>query len=208
MAEPEPRDSQNRANPARTAEHFAEMEARRQTLRDFFRENLPPVGRFVWEIGCGHGHYLTAYAKEFSTNLCVGIDTSSDRIERARRKSARAELKNVHFVHAEAELFLSQLPSHASITNVFILFPDPWPKKRHHKNRIARPDFLTALAARAGKGAGLYFRTDFTPYLDEVRQTLRAHPEWELADTPWPFEHETVFQSRAETYGSLVARRR
>lgn len=208
MTDDLPNQTGSRANPARTAEHFAEMEARRQQVRDFFRDHLPEKTAFVWEIGCGHGHYLTAYANKFSEKICIGIDTSSDRIDRARRKSNRARLTNVHFLHTEAELFLSQIPSGSTITDIFILFPDPWPKKRHHKNRIARHDFLTELAKRAGQGAHLYFRTDFIPYLDEVRKTVLNHHDWEVVEAPWPFEHETVFQSRANGYGSLIARQR
>ncbi|MEI6987642.1 MAG: tRNA (guanosine(46)-N7)-methyltransferase TrmB [Rhodospirillaceae bacterium] len=208
MTEPDPATSHNRPNPARTALHWAEMDARRQSLQEFFHTNLPSGTEFVWEIGCGHGHFLTAYAQAFSDRYCLGIDTSSDRIERGARKAARAGLKNLHFVHTEAELFLTQLPPAARLRDVFILFPDPWPKKRHHKNRIVRADFLTALAKRAGRGTHLYFRTDYTPYLEEVRQILRSHADWELADVAWPFEYETVFQSRADSFGSLIARRR
>ena len=208
MAEPHPARSHHRANPTRTALHLAEMEARRQSVREFFHANIPTTAEFVWEIGCGHGHFLTAYAQAFPDRLCLGIDTSSDRIERATRKGIRAGLKNLHFIHTEAELFLAQLPPTATIHDVFILFPDPWPKKRHHKNRVVRPDFLATLAKRTGPGTHLYFRTDFTPYGEEVQQILRTHADWEPADAAWPFEYETVFQSRAASYGSLIARRR
>lgn len=208
MAEVEPNNPHNRVNPARTALHLAEMDARRQSIDAFFKTQLPAAGEFVWEIGCGHGHFLTAYAQAHFDRQCVGIDTSSDRIERASRKGTRAKLANVHFLQAEAEMFLAQIPDAVAIRDIFILFPDPWPKKRHHKNRIARSDFLAALARKAGRGAHLYFRTDYTPYLDEVRQILLTHNDWELADSAWPFEFETVFQSRADSFGSLIARRR
>lgn len=184
------------------------MASRRESLRAFFAANLSKPGEFVWEIGCGHGHFLTAYAQAFPEKLCLGIDTSGDRIARGSRKALRAGLKNLHFIHTEAELFLAELPATARIRDIFVLFPDPWPKKRHHKNRIIKPDFLTALAKKAGGGAELYFRTDFTPYLEAARQILSAHPDWEVIEAAWPFEFETVFQSRAASFGSVIARRR
>lgn len=188
------------------------MAARRRDLRACLANILPPRTRFTWEIGCGHGHFLTAYAQAHPHELCVGIDIVSERVGRAVRKRDRARLPNLHFIHAEARLFLEMLPAEATFSRLFVLFPDPWPKLRHHKHRIMQPDFLAAVAARAGEGARLYFRTDFTPYHDDTKIVLATHPRWQLvpaeapAGEPWPFEHETVFQSRAPSYHSLIAR--
>jgi tRNA (guanine-N7-)-methyltransferase len=132
----------------------------------------------------------------------------SKRIERALRKRDRAQLPNLHFVHGEARLFLESLPPAAEISTVFILFPDPWPKLRHHKHRILQPEFLNALAGRTGQETRLYFRTDFMPYFTDTVDVLQQHAEWQIAEEAWPFEHESVFQSRAEDYHSVVARRR
>ena len=68
-------------------------------------------------------------------------------------------------------------------------------------------EFLSAVAARAGEGSHLYFRTDYEPYYQEARGTVAEHPAWEVISAPWPFEQETVFQSRAISHHSLVARR-
>lgn len=210
--------------PARTAQFLAMMEARRRDLRARQTAILGPLSgpsstRFTWEIGCGHGHFLTAYAQTHPNEVCIGIDIVSERIERALRKRDRAQLANLHFIHAEARLFLETLPAGASFSRLFILFPDPWPKLRHHKHRIMQPDFLTAVAKRAGEGARLYFRTDFTPYYDDTKAVISAHPDWSIVNhdrefipepvaESWPFEHETVFQARASSYHSLIARPR
>jgi tRNA G46 methylase TrmB len=65
---------------------------------------------------------------------------------------------------------------------------------------------LADLAEAAEPGCPLYFRTDFKPYFDAAYETIAQHPGWELSDEAWPFEFRTVFQERAETYHSLVAR--
>ena len=108
---------------------------RREALREVLGRILGPESRFVWEIGSGHGHFLAAYARTHPGKVCVGIDIASDRVARADRKRERALLGNLHFIRADAEDFLASMPDGARFTAVFILFPDPWPKRRHHKNR-------------------------------------------------------------------------
>ena len=160
------------------------------------------------EIGCGHGHFLTAYAQAHPKEHCLGIDILADRILRAQKKARRAGLANLAFVQAEARLLLEVLPTSVRFSRIFALFPDPWPKRRHHKHRLLQAEFLDLLAKRAGKGAHLFFRTDYEPYYQDAVATLRDHAAWQLADEPWPFEFETVFQSRAEVHYSCIARAR
>jgi len=158
------------------------------------------------EIGCGHGHFLTAYAQTNPAEHCLGVGFVGDRGARARKKARRAGRANLAFFHADAALLLEALPPAVRLQRIFVLFPDPWPKRRHHKNRILQAPFLQQLAGRALPGALLCFRTDFEPYFREVESLLSNHPAWRPEQAPWPFEFETVFQSRAETHHSLVAR--
>ena len=193
----------------RTIEHRERMAERRQSLRAELEVLLKRHTRLVWEVGCGHGHFLTGYADAHPESVCIGVDIIEDRINRGERKRCRAELDNLHFLRAEATMFLEQIPEWVQLESVFILFPDPWPKKRHHKNRIMQPEFLTDLAKRCAPGAALHFRTDFAPYFEAATEVVKAHPDWELrSDKAWPFELETVFQSRAEAYQSMIAVRR
>jgi tRNA (guanine-N7-)-methyltransferase len=182
---------------------------RRADLRVVLADILPDESRFTWEVGSGHGHFLAAYSKAHPDISCVGVDITSDRIVRANRKRERGRLKNLHFVRAEADDFLAAMPGGARFTSIFILFPDPWPKRRHHKNRVVTQAFLATVAGKSEKGAGLYFRTDHKPYFDAVLSLIGAHPDWEKSDTAtWPFEEESVFQRRAPRHFSLVAARR
>jgi tRNA (guanine-N7-)-methyltransferase len=195
--------------PARLAEHVSHIDERRGELRHAVAEIIKASSRFVWEVGCGHGHFLAAYAAAHPDESCIGIDITSDRIARAERKRARARLGNLHFIRADAEDFLVVMPERARFTKIFILFPDPWPKRRHHKNRIVKPGFLAAAAARSQKGASLFYRTDHEPYFREVASMMKVHPDWSEPDlAPWPFDEPTVFQKRAALHFSLVATRR
>lgn len=183
----------------------AVLEERRRVLRRELVRALPAGCSFIWELGSGHGHFLTAYAQAHPEKLCLGVDLVGERVGRALRKRDRARLTNLHFFQADARLFLEVLPPEASIGATFILFPDPWPKLRHHKHRIIQPAFLATLADRSALAGRVYFRTDFEPYFEQARGTLAAHPRWRLREEPWPFEFETVFQSRAARYRSLIA---
>lgn len=186
------------------AEHLAQRLA---ALRATVAATLPPAGPLVLELGCGHGHFLARYAVEFPARFCVGVDFSGDRINRAQRKAERAGLANCCFIRAEAGEFLSVLPPAITFEEIWVLFPDPWPKKRHHKNRLLQPGFFETVGRRAGEGTKLYFRTDHTGYFKAVEEFLPSLTTWRRPERTddWPLEHETVFQARAASYHSLIA---
>jgi tRNA (guanine-N7-)-methyltransferase len=187
-------------------EFVEQITARRTALRAELGVILPQPRPIILELGCGHGHFLERYAREFPGKFCLGVDLRSDRIERARRKAHRARLPNCHFIRAEARELLHALPADVTLEEIWVLFPDPWPKKRHHKNRLLQPEFLEAVARRAGEGTRLYFRTDYGEYFREVEAFLPSLQTWQPAPAAeWPLEHETVFQARAASYHSLVA---
>jgi tRNA (guanine-N7-)-methyltransferase len=190
-----------------TTTHAERLVERRRMLAAELAPILTAKSNFVWEVGCGHGHFLTAYAQAHPEKCCIGIDIASDRIRRAVRKRDRAKLANLHFIHAEARLFLDTLPVGARFDELFILFPDPWPKVRHHKHRILQQQFLTSAATHAASDARLFFRTDYQPYFEQALRDLQRHPDWQAIDETWPFEYRTVFQARADTYHSFIARR-
>ena len=181
---------------------------RRRALSRTLDGIVRPTDKLVCEIGSGHGHFLTAYALKHPHEVCIGIDIIGERVARAVRKRDRAKLNHLHFVHAEAGLFIDTLPLGASISKVFILFPDPWPKTRHHKHRVIQSDFLERLASRMSADAELFFRTDHLPYFEYAKKSVQGHPKWKMTEQSWPFEHETVFQQRALQYYSLSAGRR
>src|SRR5262249_27941644 len=97
-------------NPARTAQYKATMAERRETLATALDAHFPDPAEIVWELGSGHGHFLTGYAHAPPAERCVGIDIMSERVDRALRKKQRARLPNLEFLHTEAALFLEVLP--------------------------------------------------------------------------------------------------
>ncbi|HXN35462.1 MAG TPA: SAM-dependent methyltransferase [Opitutaceae bacterium] len=190
------------------AEYRAQIADRRENLRRRLQKIVPGPSGFVWEVGSGHGHFLVAFAAAHPGEVCIGIDIASDRVRRSERKRERARLANLHFFLADSGDFLAAMPEHAVFSAVYLLFPDPWPKRRHHKNRVMNPEFLATISARTKKGAVLCFRTDHEPYFRDVLAMVRAHRGWaEAAGGTLPFEEATVFQKRAERHFTLVATR-
>lgn len=187
------------------AEHLDWVRERRKQLKNQLAEIFPTRTQITLEIGCGHGHWLADYAAVHPEKNCLGVDIIRDRIERARKKANRAGAANASFVRAEAFEALDLMPEHVRLDQVFILFPDPWPKKRHWKKRLFSTNFLAELGKRSASGVRCHFRTDYDPYFAwavevvEGQSLWRREPEFE-----WPFERETVFQSRAMSYQSLV----
>jgi tRNA (guanine-N7-)-methyltransferase len=181
--------------------------SRLAALRAAIAAALPTPGmRFVLEIGCGNGHFLAAYASAHPDQPCIGIDLRRERIAKALHKRDRASLGNLQFLRCEAGDFLHEMPAGTGLLDSYILFPDPWPKKRHHKHRLLKLEFLGELAARAGRGSRLFFRTDYKPYFDEAVETIGAQRTWRLLPPgPFPFEHPTIFQSRAAVSYSFGA---
>lgn len=171
---------------------------------------LMPCGSppFVLEIGCGHGHFLTAFARAHPGLTCLGIDQMGSRIRRAQKKASLLGRGNLHFLQAEATEFLCCLPPWARIRQCWVLFPDPWPKTRHHKHRVLQPTLLSSLASRMEPGGSLCLRTDHPAMARWALDLLQAHAEWAIDPAaPWPFEAPTVFQAYAQELHSLVARR-
>jgi len=189
---------------------LADAKERLERLRLFWNDRLAEgseLNGVTLELGCGHGHWLTAYAERNRSKLCVGVDLITKRVDRANRKKNKRELTKLHFLKAEAVECLSAMPPELKIHETVILFPDPWPKKRHHKRRLINEPFLNLLAERSQASGKLFFRTDHEGYFDWTTEKLQKHELWKLCseDKVWPLEHETYFQNILPEHQSITA---
>jgi tRNA (guanine-N7-)-methyltransferase len=185
-------------------------EAGRQATRDALKAKcaalFPEACVLTLEIGCGHGHFLAAYATSHPEEHCVGIDLITERVVKGNKKGDRQGLGNLLFLKAEALEFLDALPAHVTIERTFILFPDPWPKKRHWRHRFVQQPLLNKLAARMAPGSEICLRTDHKGYFAWMEAQVAQSPHWKAdPSAPWPFEAPSFFQSLMESWQSLVA---
>ncbi len=126
----------------------------------------------VVEIGFGNGEHLAALAARRPELDYLGIEVHPPGIGHLLRLIAEARLTNVRVcAHDAVEVLEVQIPS-ASLAQIHILFPDPWPKKRHHKRRLIQPAFAACLADRLAPGGLLKLATDWPPYAEHMLQVL------------------------------------
>ena len=148
----------------------------------FAPERVPPL-RIVLEIGFGRGEFLLELARESPEVGHVGVEVSWKRVLKMARRLARSELRNVRLVHATGEGVLPAFGP-GSLDAVWINFPDPWPKKRHHRRRLVKPDLVAALADRLRPGGRLHVATDHPAYAEQIDAALAAEPRLENVFAP------------------------
>ncbi len=194
--------------PPSLPDYLRHIQERQAALRETCAKLFPEPIAITLELGCGHGHYLTGYAQAYPQETCLGVDLVTKRIAKASAKAEKRGLAHLRFLKAEARELLEALPEPVRLEKIFMLFPDPWPKKRHHKNRMVQPGFLADLAQHATPEARFFFRTDHEEYFEWTREILTEHPDWEITDEPWPFEERSFFQDLMDDWQSLVSKRR
>ena len=163
----------------RLKQYLETLALRKEALRKTLKDILCTDKTFkTLEIGSGHGDFLVQYAQNFPERFCVGIDLITQRIAKSNRKANRANLNNITFLKARAEEVLECQSADFLWNEVIVLYPDPWPKTRHHKNRLFQVEFLSQLAQHVVPGAKIHFETDALPYFQETCQRIDAHPDW------------------------------
>ncbi len=168
---------------------------RKEQLRKTLETNIAAdYKNYTLEIGCGHGDFLTAYAEKFPNDFCIGIDLLNQRLKKCVRKSDRKGLKNTLFLKAEANEFLETLQKDITFENVFILYPDPWPKRRHAVNRLIQHEFIQKLESCLIPNGKVFFKTDDENYYLWSKNVFSKTPYWCLEEgTIWPCVASTYF---------------
>jgi tRNA (guanine-N7-)-methyltransferase len=137
---------------------------------------LMPAAREVWlEIGFGGGEHMAAQAARHPDTLILGAEPFQNGVASALRHLDEQGLENVRIQDGDARELLARLPD-ASVARVFILFPDPWPKARHHKRRLIQADVVAELARVLRPGGRLRFASDWADYVDWALARILADP--------------------------------
>jgi tRNA (guanine-N7-)-methyltransferase len=136
------------------------------------------------ELGCGDGSFTLQYALAHPGRNIVALERLLGRITKLDRKGHRAGLKNLRLLRAEAVYVLMYLLLPGTLDAIHVYFPDPWPKKRHHKNRLISESF-PPLAKRLLKYEGIiYLRTDNIEYFEQMLEVFDSGAGFERAETP------------------------
>lgn len=172
----------------------------------------------ILEIGFGDGDATWRMAQAEPQHNFLGVEVHRPGVGRLLLALEEKGIGNVRVICGDAvELLQASIPP-ASLAGVRIYFPDPWPKKRHHKRRIVQPAFIDLLASRMQAGAILHLATDWLPYAEHMLEVMRASGAFESlspggGSCPRPsWRPCTKYERRGERLGhpvsDLVFRRR
>jgi len=155
----------------------------------------------ILEIGFGMGETTAAIAAAHREHDFLGLEVHGPGVGALLNRIEAAGLSNVRVIQHDAVDVVAQMIPAASLAGIHVYFPDPWPKKRHHKRRLLQPAFVHALAHRLAPGGYLHAATDWDDYAQEILATLSA--ETLLANTAADFAPRPAWrpQTKFETRG-------
>jgi tRNA (guanine-N7-)-methyltransferase len=179
-----------------------------------------PITDLWLEIGFGAGEHLATQAAAHPEVGFLGAEVFENGVVKLLAAVRQRGLDNVRVLVDDARLLLAALPER-SLGRVFILFPDPWPKQRHHKRRMVSSATLDALARLMRDGAELRLATDDVGYLRWMLELAPVHPafewcargpqDWQQRPDDWPatrYERKAILAGRQPCFLRLVRRPR
>jgi tRNA (guanine-N7-)-methyltransferase len=167
----------------------------------------------VVEIGFGNGESLVELAAANPGQNFLGIEVHDPGVGHCLLQAEAAEIHNLKVVvHDAIEVLKYQVPA-GSLSRVNLYFPDPWPKKRHHKRRIVQPDFVNLIADRLADGGTLHVATDWANYAEHIDEILSRSDRFKCIESrehqgDQPFDRpQTKFERRGLRKGHGISDR-
>jgi len=132
------------------------------------------------DLGCGDGSFLCALAQRMPDKNFLGIERLLNRVRTSVRKAAG--LDNVRLLRVESSYAVRYLLPAESVETFYLLFPDPWPKHRHHRRRIVTPNFLSSIHGALQKNGSIYIVTDDVDYFGKIKEISESDPGFSIRD--------------------------
>lgn len=182
--EPAPAPHGSQASNGQTAKPSLIYRPRSIVERLNFAEIFPKQQPVEVELGAGDGSFLAQYAALHPEHNFIGVERLLGRLRKIDRKGLRAGLSNLRGIRLEASYVTEFLLPHHSVRAFHIYFPDPWPKRRHHKHRLINAPF-TELLHRALEIRGVVcIRTDDKNYFEQILAAFQANAGFAPIETP------------------------
>ena len=156
------------------------------------------------DLGCGDGSFLSALARSAPEKNFLGIERLSGRVQKACRKAA--SLDNVRILLAETSYAVRYLLPEASVEAFYLLFPDPWPKRRHQRRRVLNPDFLESIRRSLERNGLLHIATDQLDYFQQMQRLALGDSRFETIVSEDIDLPSTKFERRFQEQGALIYR--
>ena len=160
------------------------------------------------DLGAGDGVYVEARARREPAKDFVAVERLLGRATKIAKKAVRGGLQNLRVLRLESAYFLKHLCPPGSVDVITLRYPDPWPKRRHHGNRILTREFAEDAARACRKGGRLQLTTDDKEYFEWACREVAACPGWR-ADLGWSGQDEPTseFEEKFKEEGRAVYRR-
>ena len=163
--------------------------------------------RFL-EIGFGMGETTARIAAAHPQNDYIGVEVHTPGVGALLREIEAQQLTNIRIIQHDAVEVVARMISATSLSGIHLFFPDPWPKKRHHKRRLLQSPFVHLLASRLQSGGYVHVATDWEEYAAEILNVCSAEPALvntaaEFAPRP-AYRPQTKFESRGVKLGHGV----
>jgi tRNA (guanine-N7-)-methyltransferase len=162
------------------------------------------------EVGFGNGENLAALAAAHPERDFIGVEVHAPGVGHLLHRAAQLGVANLRVIRHDAIEVLREMIAPESLAAILVLFPDPWPKKRHHKRRLVNADFAALAASRLAPGGTLQLATDWEPYAAQMLEVLNASPALANRATNAGFvprnpgRARTRFEARGERLGHAV----
>ncbi len=156
------------------------------------------------EIGSGMGETTAAIAKAHPEADFIAVEVHGPGIGSLLNRAATAELGNLRLIRHDAVEVLQQMIEDGALAAAHIFFPDPWPKKRHHKRRLVQPAFASLIARKLAPGGVLHAATDWPEYADHMRAVLSGEELLEPASAGLVARPVTKFETRGRKLGHPI----
>ena len=130
----------------------------------------------ILEIGFGMGETTEKIAQSRPDDNFLGVEVFNAGVGSLLRRIEDSELKNVRIIQHDAVEVVRDMIAPNSLAGVHVYFPDPWPKKRHHKRRLLQPAFVALLASRLAPGGYMHCATDWEAYAEQMLEVLGSEP--------------------------------
>ncbi|MBY0545079.1 MAG: tRNA (guanosine(46)-N7)-methyltransferase TrmB [Gammaproteobacteria bacterium] len=165
-----------------------------------FNEIFGRVAPTVVEIGFGMGDSLFQMALAQPDENFIGIEVHPPGVGALLTKIAETGIENLRVCSIDAIAALEASVADGSLARVQLFFPDPWPKKRHHKRRIVRPDFISLIERKLQNGGIFHIATDWADYAESITELMQQHDQFQRLNEKGHRAH-TKYEGRANRLG-------
>jgi tRNA (guanine-N7-)-methyltransferase len=170
------------------------------SFEDVFKRSAPTIV----EIGSGMGETTAAMAKARPDADFIAIEVHGPGVGSLLNRIEGEGLANLRLIRHDAVEVLERMIPDASLAAIHLFFPDPWPKKRHHKRRLVQPEFAALAARKLAAGGVLHAATDWPDYAACMDEVFSAEPLLERSEGGFAVRPPTKFENRGRRLGHPI----